>query len=294
MNIRLILVPYHLGKARIGMGLGPERILKAGLIERLRLKGYPVEVEEVIVGGLPVFDERTAIGLVNRALAGAVRHAHENGYLPIILAGNCNSALGTIAGLNPKPIGVIWVDAHGDFNTPENSPTGYFDGMPLAAATGLCYPEVLALSGGQVITGQEVLHLGGRDFDPGERELMVTHQVNVITADCLHEVGVDGIVSAGLDRLRKRSRSLYLHLDLDVLETAEAHANQYRTPGGLKVSMVEEIIRKAAEQATIKAVSISSYHPVYDKDGRAVQAAVNLLELAVEEIECYQEPPRKP
>lgn len=290
MDLHIILVPYHLGKERIGMGRGPEHLMQAGLGERLRARGHHVQIETVHPAAPLPDDMLTATALVNRALAGAVRSAIHHGRFPIILAGNCNSALGTITGLGPHWASVVWVDAHGDFNTPETSPTGYFDGMPLAVAAGLCYPEVLEQVGGRPILGREILHVGGRDFDPGERELMEAAHVRILDADRLAVVGVDGALTAELDGLHAGSDSTYLHLDLDVLAVDEARANQYDSPGGLKIATVTEVIRKTAHHSSIKAASISSYDPAYDHDGRAAQAGVLYIETVIAELEPAAHP----
>ncbi|HEX6040499.1 arginase family protein [Longimicrobium sp.] len=141
MDIRLIAVPYDSGIRGWRMGAGPDRLLDAGLEEQLRAAGHTVSAERVELAAEAVPEIRATFDLAAR-LSERVSAARAAGALPIVLAGNCASALGTLAGLADDEPGIVWLDAHGDFNTPETTRSGMLDGMALAIATGRCWTEM--------------------------------------------------------------------------------------------------------------------------------------------------------
>ena len=146
MRVSLIAVPYDLGRADVGTGLGPAAYLKAGAAETLRARGHEVEVVTVRRSA-PFTDELQAVLDVDEAVAVAVDDAVISGSLPLVVAGNCNVALGVHAGLQRSRgagTALVWLDAHGDFNTPVTSETGYLDGMPLAMLCGRAHREAVA------------------------------------------------------------------------------------------------------------------------------------------------------
>jgi arginase len=150
MRTSLFAVPYHLGRKEIGVGAGPRHMLAGAGDAR----------HEIHPDRLPD-NEVDAIVAVNAALAAAVRRSTNS--LPIIVSGDCNSCLGTLSGLGSSHIGIIWFDAHGDMNTPETSPSGFFDGMSISIALGDCYPDVWS-------------RLGNTHSIPSANVLLVTTQ----------------------------------------------------------------------------------------------------------------------
>ena len=146
MRISLIAVPYDSGRADVGSGRGPGVYLKAGAAEALRARGHEVEV--VTVRREPPFeDELQAVLAVDTALADAVERALFDDALPLVVGGNCNVTLGVQAGLQrggAADAALVWLDAHGDFNTPATTETGYLDGMPLAMLCGRAYRDAVA------------------------------------------------------------------------------------------------------------------------------------------------------
>ena len=141
MRVSLIAVPYDLGRADVGSGRGPAAYLKAGAAETLRARGHEVEIVTV-KREAPFTDELQAVLDVDEAVAVAVDEAVFGDSLPLVVAGNCNVTLGVRAGLQRAGDGdaaLVWLDAHGDFNTPATTETGYLDGMPLAMLCGRAY-----------------------------------------------------------------------------------------------------------------------------------------------------------
>ncbi len=148
MKIHLILVPYDLGQENVGMGKGPISLLQEGNADRMLMeKGFEVRVD-TIQRDVPAEDDMLKkIANINANLSKSVKNAIDEGYFPLVLGGNCNNILGILSGVASSKIGIIYFDAHGDYNTPEISISGFFDGMPLAIATGQCYPDLLTQIG---------------------------------------------------------------------------------------------------------------------------------------------------
>ncbi|MFZ5633836.1 MAG: arginase family protein [Bacillota bacterium] len=172
-KIDTILVPYHLNTRNTGMGLGPKRILDRAL-GRQEVRKYDFKVEYVKDLSSHIEDKLAAITKINIHLAQSVRKSLNEERFPLVLAGNCITSVGTLAGIMKRPIGIVWFDAHGDFNTPETSQSGFLDGMALSTAVGLCHETIWESLQNKPVSELHVVHVGGRDFDKEEyvNELM--------------------------------------------------------------------------------------------------------------------------
>ncbi len=284
MEFGLILVPYHLGVERIGMGLGPERFLQAGIQRELGSRGHGIHTETIEYRPSTQQDEIVAVAEINALLAGHVRGALEQGRFPLMLAGNCNACLGALAGIAARPVGVIWLDAHGDFNMPETSPSGFLDGMALAMAAGLCHHPALARIGVAPISGSHIVQIGGRDFDEGEEESLVRHKAQVMSASQMKQAGLAAALQPAFATLRSQVRDVYLHVDLDVLDPAEGQANEYPAPNGLSLRELEGAIQMVGEEFVIKAAALTAYNPTCDEKGRALGAGLRVIHAIVDTV----------
>ena len=274
MDVQLLTVPYDSGLHGIRMGAGPGHLLKAGLEEHLCQAGHHVAVErvEALASDVPA-EIATAFELA-RILSGSVRRAVEQGRLPVVLAGNCMTALGTIAGIRSAEPGIIWFDAHGDFNTPETTVGGFLDGMALTAATGRCWAQLASsIPGFQPINDRNVLMLGARDLDPLEAGAMNSSEVAWLSPEQLRQS-----LDSALDALRARVRTVYVHLDLDVLDPSVGKVNSYAAPVGLTLEELRTTLGGIAQRFRVGAVALTAFDPVYDDDGRVTRAAFNVLE----------------
>ena len=169
MDIHLLLVPYDTARRGWRSGAGPEHLLQAGLTTHLQRNGHfvaDVQVIEDDSAQCPA-EIRTAFELARRLAAG-VRFARAAGRFPLVLSGNCNSAIGTLSGLGPAPRAIFWFDAHGDCNTPETTASGFLDGTGLAVALGLCWRQLAAsVPGFQPVAPEATFLLGARDLTLG-------------------------------------------------------------------------------------------------------------------------------
>ena len=200
-----------LGAGRRGVDMGPSAIRYAGLDDRIADLGRRCEdwgdVETAVAEATSVGDEHVRylqeIKAACERIAGLVARASENGYLPLVLGGDHSVALGTLGGLARAhgPGGVLWLDAHGDLNRPETSPTGNVHGMPLAAAMGLGGPEfesdVYPLP---AVDPERVALVGVRSLDPGEQELLAELEARVFTMSDVDRFGVEAAMREALEK----------------------------------------------------------------------------------------------
>jgi arginase len=275
MPITILAVPYDSGAREARMGRGPGYLLGAGLAEALGAGGRDVAVEWV-EAEVPLGAEIAAAFALGRALAPRVRDAAARGALPVVLSGNCIATLGALGGHDAArgDVGLVWLDAHGDLNTPDTTRSGFLDGMSLAAATGRSWRALAAtIPGFAPLADDHVLLVGARDFDPEEGEL-VRRAIRCVSPAAVR----DGAVRDALGALHPAVRRLHIHLDLDVLDPGEARWNGFPpAPGGLTAGEVREVIRAAASRLPIAGVTLSALDPDHDADGRARRAAIEVL-----------------
>jgi arginase len=258
---QLFIVPYDSGHKGLRMGAGPLRL-------RAEIDLPATEIEDTADFQC---ENVTAFRLYRQL---AARIAQHRDAMPVVFSGNCGAAIGTAAGIGIQDLGIIWFDAHGDFNTPETSPSGFLDGMALSILTGGCWTTAASsIPAFFPIDTDRVIHAGGHDWDPGELESLRESGAGVILP------GEDP--SGPIETLSKRARRLIVHVDIDVLDTRYGTANAYAKPGGMSPEEVRGIITKCGGQFEIAAVVIASYDPSLDGDGRIARAASAIAETAM-------------
>lgn len=266
-DVRIISAPYDTGHPGLRMGAGPGHLLSNGLVEALRSGGRSPGVTSVRHVGEPPAEVSTAFEL-HGLVAEQVRLALANGEFPMVLAGNCNTAaIGALAGAGREDIGVVWFDAHGEFNTPETTTSGFLDGMGLAIAVGGCWREMArGVSGFSPVREENVIMVGVRDVDRPERERLDASGVTVVGATTL---------SGALDDLRSRVETVYVHLDLDVLDARKVGAaNEFAPEGGPDAEELEAALGMVCGRFEVAACGIASYDPSFDAQGRVLRAAL--------------------
>lgn len=255
-GVTLIQVPYHLGREGVVLGAGPAPLAEA------------IGGESVVVERAAPFDNEVASSFdVIREVAGVVRETVRAGRFPLVLAGNCNSSLGTVAGLG-REVGVVWFDAHGDFNTPETTPTGFFDGFGLAMLTGTGWRTLReTVDGHRPVPDEHVLLVGARDFDPREEERLAASAI--ARADA-------GSLADGLEELSGRVDAVYVHIDLDVLDPSEGKANSLAVHGGLGAAELEGALDAVQARFDVAAAALTAYEPPCDPEGRIPRVVAGL------------------
>ena len=259
------------------MGGGPEHFVRNGVGQTLRDCGFDVDIDCIEAQSPFRAEIKTAFELY-RTLAVRVGAAYADGIFPLVLSGNCNSSLGTVAGIGSDQLGIIWFDGHGDFNTPETTESGFLDGMGLATAAGLCWKKMSAsIPNFKPISGKNILHVGGRDFYPEERALFEQAGGTIVGSDVIGRSSMRQALEPALEVLGKRVSRIYLHFDLDVLDPGAAPANEFAAPDGLTLAQVEEAIGMIGRRFTICAGAIASYDPLYDRKDEVLDAGVTIM-----------------
>ena len=282
MKVHIIQVPYDSGHRSIRMGSGPEHFVQHGIADALRDEGHDVDVQCVEASSEFRAEIRTAFELL-RALAERVRVAYNNGAFPLVLSGNCNGSLGTLAGIGSNDqTGIIWCDGHGDFNTPETTESGFLDGMGLATAAGLCWKKMAAsIPNFRAVPASSILHVGGRDFDGEEKTLFEESGGTIVGAETIRSSNIGEALELPLRNLMSRGPRIYLHFDLDVLDPIRALANEYAPPAGLTVSQIQEAIKIIGERFTICACGVAAYDPRYDREDEVLTAGMTIMKSVV-------------
>ena len=271
MRISLITAPYNLGHEGIGVGAGPDRLLDEHAVEALEDAGHEVAVVRVE----PQAEETNEIGAafeIVRRVSDAVAQAVEDGAFPIVLSGNCFSSIGIVAGLG-RDVGVVWLDAHPDFNTPDGSLSGFADGMGLSVLTGTSWKTLReTVPGYRTVPEANVVLAGIRDIDAGEKERLASSEIQVVEPASAAEA-----IKPAVSRLRERIEDVYLHVDLDVLDTSEGLVNAYSAPDGLTAEAVERVVSAVTGGLTVRAAALTAYDPAVDAEGRIPPIANRLL-----------------
>ena len=277
MKIQIIQVPYDSGHENVRTGKGPVDLFDEGLDDVLNDKGHAVHVSRVR-SGLALPTENGTTFDVMRLLADQVRSAVGKGRFPVILAGNCNSCVGTLAGMVADCPGIVWFDAHGDFNTPDTTATGFLDGMGLAMASGRCWKSLVnAISGFHPVADDRIVHVGARDLDPQEKVMLAEAGIPLVTAGPNDKSTLLADLANALDALKTRTDKIYLHIDVDVLDTGEGRPNGLAVPGGLPPRTVEKAIAVIKTRVDIAACAIASYDPALDEARSYQRAIVDLI-----------------
>jgi arginase len=269
MEIRLLLVPYDSGQRSVRMGAGPDYLRTAGLTEQLEAAGHTVTMQVVEPATTSWRAEVQTSFELMRAVARHVQEARADGKFPLVLSGNCLSAVGVIGGLGLNT-GVLWIDAHGDFNTPQTTMSGFLDGMTLATVTGRCWSELArSIQGFVPVPDEAVLMLGVRDLDPGEATALAKSNIARLGA----EFSADQL-EPQLDSLRQHLGQFYLHLDLDALDPSEGRANGYSARGGFSKEKLDELLRLISAHLPVAAMTLASYDPAYDPENKVAAIAI--------------------
>jgi arginase len=268
MKLSLILAPYDSGHLHSGSGRGPDALIAGGLVETLALAGHDPVVGEI---GKVAGDQAREIATgfaVCRAVAAKVSASREEERFPIVLAGNCLTASGAIAG--ERADSLVWFDQHGDINTPETSVHGFLDGMAMAVALGLCWrPMAASIPGFAAVDPSRCMLVDARDLDPGEKTLL--DELPILRCECA-EAGEK------IAQLRERGgRRTHLHLDLDVHDPAVLQVNRYVHPGGPNPDQVRDAIACIARSVPIVGMTVTAYDPAYDARGEVPPVVGKLL-----------------
>jgi len=172
---------------------------------------------------------------------------------------------------------MLWLDAHGDFNTPSTSPSGYIGGMCLALACGMAPDLGLDLVGWYPLAQERLVHVGSRALDPPELAAFNSSAAKLYTAQQVKSSGVADVAEEAARHLDNRSDWIACHLDVDVVDPTLIPAVNYPTPGGLTADEAAMVVRAALRTGKLKVLEIAAYNPSKDRRGRSAERVVALL-----------------
>jgi arginase len=282
-EIALIGVPVDLGAGRRGVDMGPSAIRYAGLAEQLRALGHRV----VDLGNLavpmaemippPEPHERLRylgpLSDLNRALADKVALAVDGGAFPLILGGDHSLAIGSIRGsARQRRIGVIWIDAHGDFNTAETTPSGNIHGMSLAVVTGRGHTDLVGPA--PAISDAHVALVGVRDLDPHEQVALRASGIHAYTMHDIDRRGMAAVLEDAIAHASRGTEGYHLSLDLDALDPSEAPGVGTPVTGGLSYRETHLAMEMVAESGRMLSMDLVEVNPILDTHNRTAEHAV--------------------
>jgi arginase len=263
MATRYFAIPYDSGFERTRMGNGPARIaavLGVGPDEIRTQREFRTEAT-------------TSFELYGR-LADEVQAAVAMGDFPVAFGGNCGTAIGVAAGVGCDDLAVIWLDAHGDYNTPDTTETGFLDGMSMSILGGRSWRRLRAgIPRFSPIPPQRLMHVGARDFSPDEREALLYDGVWVVEPLNLRETTVQPM----LDAMRRQASRVLIHIDLDVVDPRFGRANPYAVDGGLSPEDILRVIDLAAQRFAVAGLVLASYDPSCDPEGAIAEIGARIV-----------------
>lgn len=287
MQIDILGVPIDLGADRRGVDMGPSAIRYAHLQQKLESLGYTVEdkgnievpIAEMCRINEPKLKYIDCIVPMARRTAGAVATSLQAGHFPLVLGGDHSVAIGSIHGAaRQRKLGVLWVDAHADFNTPETTPSGNIHGMPLAALCGLGDPRLTSLWGqsAPALNPQRVAVIGARDLDPGEKRNLKEAGVLVMGMEQIDRLGMVRAVEKAIERISRDVDGIFLSFDMDSLDPRHAPGVGTPVPGGLTYREAHLVCELVAETGKLVGLDLVEVNPILDVQNTTAALAVEL------------------
>ena len=290
-RIEIIRAPSTFGQKKLGVNLGPDAIRYAGLLARLKRMGHDVidkgniEVPNLDVEkfhsnqeGLRNYNE---IITVSENLSKAVSETVKNGNFPLTLGGDHSIAVGSISGISQyyNNLGVIWYDAHGDLNVPEESPSGNVHGMPLRILAGDGPDELVHLNGfTPKVKPENIVLIGMRDLDKGEREYIKDQNIKTFTMADIDRFGIQEVIERALEYLKSRNiDGLHFSLDVDALDPSETPGTGTSVLGGLSYRESHFALELLSESKLVTSMDLVEVNPLIDHLNSTAEQAVALL-----------------
>ena len=302
-TIAVIGVPSSLGGLPIGSEHGPARLRESGLLDRLRTLG----LEVTDLGDVPVPGRRgrgyrggsplSRIEAIARWVSKHAWRAHAEGMIPLVLGGDHSVALGSIAATTQsvRGVGLVWVDAHPDFNTPETTPSGNVHGMTLAIAAGLGPAPLVRLNGlAPMVHPERIAVIGVRSVDAGEYENLRQAGVRVYDSDYVEQHGIRSTVGEAMNHLSSNGvRKIHLSVDLDVLDPNYCPGVSTPVAGGFTADELTQLASLVAEMAPIASLDLVELTPEEDRSGATAEAAIRTAESAFKHLASGKVTPQR-
>lgn len=289
-NISIVGVPMDLGADRRGVDMGPSAIRYAGVVARLEAMGMNIEDRgDIFVNRPHRYTETENHKYLDEVVEANVKLSHvvneimQEGRFPLVLGGDHSIALGTIGGVakSVQDLGVIWFDAHGDLNTGETSPSGNIHGMPLAASLGYGHERLVGIAGfSPKIKPENVVIIGARALDEGERELIKRIGMKVFTMHEIDKLGMARVMDEAISHVSKNTTGVHLSLDLDGLDPHDAPGVGTPVIGGISYREGHLAMEMLAEADVLCSAEFVEVNPILDQQNRTARVAVALMSSA--------------
>lgn len=291
-TVAILGVPLDLGGGRRGTDMGPSAVRVAGLHAEIRRLGLATEdlgdLEIPAVETLKARDERARflpeIARCCREAHALVLDAMDRGSIPVILGGDHSVAAGSISGVashmrrGGQSLGLLWVDAHGDVNTPKTTPSGNIHGMPLAAVLGHGARELTHIGGfaPKVKPGRTVL-VAARDIDPEERPFLAKSGIRVFTMSEIDEKGMRRVMEEALPILTSGTAGFHVSIDMDGIDPAYAPGVGTPVEGGLTFREAHLLAEMCARSGKVASMEVMEVNPILDEANRTARLAMELI-----------------
>jgi arginase len=297
MALHIIGMPIAHGTDKIGCNLGPDKFREMNILSLFKDLNYNVsdlgdiEVADVTDEHKYKFDEKLkyydVIVDANTKLAFKVYDSISRGNFPLILGGDHSLGMGSIAGVSKhiKNLGVVWIDAHGDLNTHETTITGNIHGMPLAASMGKGPDKLVNLFEHRVkVKDENIVHIGGRDLDPGEIDLIANSKINAFSMENVIELGIDRVIRESIEYLRDRVDAIHVSFDLDSLDSEFVPGTGTPVKNGMTVEDVKKLLSALASSGMMVSMDIVELNPTLDRDDETAALSLDLIKCVFENL----------
>ncbi|WP_308639203.1 arginase [Paenibacillus silvisoli] len=286
--VTVLPVPFHYGASRLGASGGPEAVLQAGLLEKLRHLNlthtiYPWKEPADYATDRRSLERMRNWGRVltmSEAVAAAVQAITESEAFPLTIGGDHSVSIGTIAGVTAhiQQLGVIWIDAHADMNTPQTSHTGNLHGMALAAGLGLGdarFTELLGRS--PKLQPKRIVLVGVRELDEGEKKHIYESGITCFTMHDIDRIGMGRVMEKAIAIASYGSEGIHVSFDIDSVDPGEAPGTGTPVRGGLNYREAHLAMEMLFDCGMVTSADLVEVNPLLDTNGRTARLAVELI-----------------
>lgn len=295
-SVSIIGVPSDLGANMRGANIGPAAVRIAGLHEKLKMLGFainergdiPVPLREVLSAQEVSEHHRSAILHICEKLSDEVYSSLKSGHKPVVLGGDHSLGMGTITGVSRfvreqnNSMGLIWIDAHADMNTPQTTHTGNIHGMPLSTVLGLGHPDLVGLGGfSPKVKPQNVALIGIRTLDSEEKEICRTSGIRYFTMREIDERGMHAIMREALQVVTKDTLGFHLSFDMDGLDPLYAPGVSTPVTGGISLREAHLALEMMADTGKLLSMEYVELNPMCDVEHKTARLVVDLIQSAL-------------
>ena len=284
-KISIIGVPMDFGQLHRGVDMGPAAVRYSKLVPRLRSLGLTVEDRGDIkvpvrdaVEGIGTSDYTKEIAQICQDIYREGKDAISENRFPLFIGGDHSIAIGTVGGVSHgSPIGLLWIDAHGDFNTPETSPSGNIHGMPLSILTGDGDKSLVNIGrDGAKIDPENIVLMGLRDLDEKEKQRLNNSDITVFTMRDIDEQGISSVLNKALMKF-VHLKKIHLSLDMDALDSVEVPGVGTPVAGGLTYREAHLLMEILSDTGKLASMDLVELNPILDNKNKTADLAVELI-----------------